>query len=250
MVRGRRRLDPLCEGVLSRIYMAAYPKPRTSYEVAKLILPGSEPCSSSGRILRTALSRKDLFKFKREDVSPFRVRVLITSRVEPFLERLTEGCELEHGELEALKGYLEGGFRKVAGIYLQTVLEKRRTYLASNVNAFEELLSILAVTLRLAKVHLSPHTPAREVVLKIAAEALPGFFRGGRSQPLEEIAESLRPPLINKLYRHLLLKMPLNCLMPVAALEGIEKAALEMEKNPEICRCLEELQAKTSLDQR
>ena len=86
MVKGRRVSDPLCEGLPSRIYIAAYPEPKTSYSIAKLISPNSRPQNSAGRIIKTVLLYRNLFELKRIEVSDFRVKTLISSKVEPFLD--------------------------------------------------------------------------------------------------------------------------------------------------------------------
>ena len=246
MVKGRRVSDPLCEGLPSRIYIAAYPEPKTSYSIAKLISPNSRPQNSAGRIIKTVLLYRNLFELKRIEVSDFRVKTLISSKAEPFFEKLVIGCRLEPEEREVLKTYLKGDFRKAVGIYLQATLKNCGTYLAANLNAFEELLSLLVVMLYLAKLYVSSPRPAREFTLKLAAEVLPSYFGEGKGQgeqyvqPIEEITKNIYPALMEKLYRCLRPKMPRRHSALLTVLEKFEEFMTKIEKNPKLRKYLKE----------
>ena len=53
-MRRRLMLDPLTGGLASRVYLAAFPKPRSAYEIAKMVVPNL-PRNASGR--RTVVSK-------------------------------------------------------------------------------------------------------------------------------------------------------------------------------------------------
>jgi len=151
-LRKRKVDDPLGEGLPSRIYIAAFPRSRTSYRIAKMIIPESPAKNSSGRLLRLIEGIPEYFRVETERVSPYRIRILITSDAQPFFSRLAETCQISPGEMETLENF-EPFFRRVVDTYLDAALRRNPRYLTRSLNAFSELSNILCLTLYLSLVH-------------------------------------------------------------------------------------------------
>ena len=170
MVKGKRIREPLSEGLPSRIYLAAYPNWITSYQIAKLILPGSKPKDSAGRITKTVSNYIECFEREYRRITEFKMVTAIRSRVKPFLERLAGEFRLEPNEKAALEPYLESGFRRAVGEHLEGLLKMTPNYLSRDVNAFQELSSLLAFMLFGAKIY---HT-APDFVKEFASSVVVG----------------------------------------------------------------------------
>jgi len=150
MLREKEMDDPLGGGLPSRIYVAAFPRPRTSYQIAKMIIPESPAENSSGRLLRLVEKFPKYFRVESEWVSPHRMRVLITSDAQPFFSRIAEECQLSQREKETLEKF-ELHLRGAMDAYLEATLGRNPRYLTRSLNAFHEVSSVLCLTLYTAK---------------------------------------------------------------------------------------------------
>jgi len=190
---GRKKIgDPLGEGLVSRIYLAAFPQPRSSYEIARLVVRG-ESINSSGRILKVAEKFPDLFFLREERVSRHKMRTLIFSNMEPFLLRLSEECGLSSEEANILRGF-EANFRKLVGIYLDLTLKHMDPeYLRGNVNAFEDLSTALRLTLYIARLYSSARPQAAEFTFSLMNKTLPVVLdaTGISNKEIHEIARNI-----------------------------------------------------------
>lgn len=140
-VLGRRKIeDPFEGGLASRIYLAAFSRPISSYEVAKKVIPFSPAQNASGRILRVVERFPEYFLLTTERMTKRKLRTLIKSKFEPLLSRLEETCQLDSEELSILKSF-ENDFRRAFGIFLDLTLKRDKDYLTRSLNAFEELLN-------------------------------------------------------------------------------------------------------------
>ena len=121
---GRRKItDPLLGGLPSRIYIVTFPDFKSSYEIAKLIIPGSSAKDSTGRILSTATRYPQHFETRTIKVSKYKIKTLIRSNAKPFLSKLAELLQLDSEELEILERF-ELTFRRVMNIYLKLTIKR------------------------------------------------------------------------------------------------------------------------------
>lgn len=155
MVRGKNIEDPLKEGQPSKLYLAAWAKPQTGYNLASKIF-GTKTYYSKG-----VDGSKEEKEEVRQPSKPYELakdyselferperegKEKILSRVEPFLERLEKeleenGSTLTQAQRETLKEYLDGPFRKaLTPDYLNVDYSKP-------VNSYAELLAQLKVVL-------------------------------------------------------------------------------------------------------
>ena len=72
MLSRKRISDPFEGGLPSRIYVAAFPRYRTSYEIAEMVVPESSAKNSSGRILKLAGRFSKYFRIKTKHVSKYK----------------------------------------------------------------------------------------------------------------------------------------------------------------------------------
>jgi len=174
---GRRRIsNPFEGGLPSRIYVAAFPRYRTSYEIAEMVVPGGSAKNSSGRILKLVEKFPKYFRMKIEQVSKYKTRTLIMSKAQPFFSRLAEVCQLSPEEMETLKNF-EPYFRRIMDVYLELTLRRDPYYLTRSINAFEDLSSALCLTLYMARI--CSHAPQQATkfsfsMLKITLPSLLG----------------------------------------------------------------------------
>lgn len=173
---GRKRIsDPLEGGLASRVYIAAFPRLRSSYEIAKIVVPGSSAKDSSGRILKLVERFPKHFRVKSEQMSKHRTRTLIMSEAQPFFSKLAETCQLNADEIETLMSF-EPHFRRSMSVYLELTLKRDPRYLTGNLNAFEELSNALCLTLYMAKVCSYAPQQAATFSFSMMSITLPGLI--------------------------------------------------------------------------
>lgn len=98
--------NPLCEGLISKVYLAAFPKYKTAYQIAV-----KELDVRSNQVTREINKEKYSHLFNRKEVREKKKPV--RSEVEPFIEEMEDrGLTLKVPEEERLRSYLNGPFRK------------------------------------------------------------------------------------------------------------------------------------------
>lgn len=181
---GRRKLEDLLEGgFASRVYVAAFPCFRSSYQIAKMVVSGSA-ANASGRILNLAKRLPQYFTVKAEHISEFRMRALIKSNTQPLFSKLEKICQLDLNEANTLKA-LESNFRKIVGAYLELALKRDPCYLTHDIKASKELTDVLCIALHLAMLHESMQPSTLNAMRGAMQNALPG------SSELVELAADL-----------------------------------------------------------
>ena len=151
-------LDPLTGGLASRVYLAAFPKPRSAYEIAKMAAPGL-PRNASGRILSLADQFPGFFEVSVERTARRKFKCVMLSKPDPFISRLSAECQLDHDEVELIES-LAPCFREVVGGYLILALNRNPDYLKRSICAFRELLSVLCACINIA---MCPRTVVSKV---------------------------------------------------------------------------------------
>ena len=190
----KRKIGSLFDsGLVSRIYIAAFSSERTSYEIAKMIVPGSPPQSACGRILQTARNSSGYFIVKTRRVSEYKMRTLIKSNAEPFFLKLAKECQLSADELNVLRSF-EEDFRRAIGIYLELTLKRDPNYLMQrDINAFKELATALCLTLYIARLSSQASAKARLFSFSMLSRVLPSLINalGLSNEKFTEISREL-----------------------------------------------------------
>lgn len=233
---GRKMIaNPLEEGLVSRIYLAAFPRPRSSYEIAAMVVRGDSAKNSSGRVLKIVEKFPDYFSVIEERVSKHKTRTLILSNAQPFFSRLTGECQLSTEEAELLKN-LEQSFRRTMDVYLNLTLKRNPKYLTLDLNAFQELATALALTLYIARLYARAHPQAGEFSLSMMGITLPTVL-GVASLADEEIFNiaksiaSIAQQQISNLYTKIKKVITSQYETFFTILEGFEKYYQAFEKN-------------------
>ena len=233
---GRRKIvDPLKEGLASRLYIAAFPRFRTTYEIAKMVVPGRSAWNSSGRILKLAEKFPTHFKIKTERVTRHKMRTLIMSEAQPFLSKLSETCQLTTEEVEALNAF-EPNFRSVMDIYLELTLKRNPNYLALSLNAFEELSNALCLTLYMAKICSYATEQAKTFSFSMLGITLPGVLGAEEISNVDwvnfakKLTNIASQQTITELYAKVRKRVSPTYEMAFTMLEGFEKYYKEFEK--------------------
>jgi hypothetical protein len=229
-------MDPLEEGLASRVYIAAFPCFRSTYEIAKMVVPGSSAVNSSGRILKLTEKFPTHFKIKTEQVTKHKTRTLIMSEVQPFLSKLSEACQLSPEEVKVINAF-EPNFRNVMGIYLELTLKRDPRYLALSLKAFEELSNALCLTLYMARVCSYAPQQASTFSISMLSITLPGILGvGGVSNAkwvnlAKNLTKIASQQTIIRLYTKVRKIVSPTYEMAFTMLEGFEKYYKEFEKH-------------------
>ncbi|MBC7129888.1 hypothetical protein H5T51_01535 [Candidatus Bathyarchaeota archaeon] len=233
---GRKMIaNPLEEGLVCRIYLAAFPRPRSSYEIAKMVVRGGSAQNSSGRVLKVAEKFSNYFSVMEERVSKHKARTLILSNAQPFFSRLIEECQLNAEEAELLKE-LEQDFRRIMDVYLNLTLNRNPKYLTSDLNAFQELSTALALTLYIARSYAYAHPQAGKFSLSMMSTTLPTVLEaaGVANEEILNIAKSITniaQQQISNLYTKIKRAISSQYETLFIILEGFEKYYQTFEKN-------------------
>ena len=233
---GRRRIsNPFEGGLPSRIYVAAFPRYRSSYEIAEMVVPGSSAKNSSGRILKLVEKFPKYFKVNTERVSRHRIRTLIMSEAQPFFSRLAEVCQLSPEEMETLKNF-EPYFRRIMNVYLELTLKRDPYYLTRSINAFEDLSSALCLTLYMARICSYAPQQATKFSFSMLNITLPGLLGASEISNAEwmNLAKTLTKiasqQTIIDLYTKIRKIISPSYELVFEMLEGFEKYYKEVEK--------------------
>lgn len=240
MVKGRKIVDPLSEGLPSRIYLAAYPEPKTSYQIAKMILSGSRARDAAGRVGKTIIKYREYFDIKHVRVSELKVKALIHSRVQPLLDRLVEECRLEPSEKKMLEGYLETDFRVAVGEHLRGLLKGSPGFLSREVNAFETLTGLLGFIFYIAKIYISAPEPVRKFASTIVSRVAPRIV-GEEESTIEryiglvsELPKRVPPNIIIKVYEKMMTRIKIPPEMVPDVLQLLEDYINVVGENPKL----------------
>ncbi|MEM3641758.1 MAG: hypothetical protein QXH37_07560 [Candidatus Bathyarchaeia archaeon] len=238
MGRGRKRIEnPFEGGLASRIYLAAFPRPISSYGVAKKVIPCSPAQNASGRILRVVERFPEYFSLTNERVARRKFRTLIRSKFEPLLSRLAETCQLDSEELNVLKSF-ENNFRKAFEIFLDLTLKRDRGYLTRSLNAFEELLNALCLMAYMARLCSHAQTEAKAFSFHMLSRTLPNVLEVSDISNSElisiakKLSQTISQQTIAMLYTKLRKKVPPTYEMVFTMLEGLEKYYKHFERAP------------------
>jgi len=237
-VLGRKKIkDPFKGGLASRIYLAAFSRPISSYEIAKRVIPSSPAQNASGRILRVVEGFPEYFSLTTERITRRKFRTLIRSKFEPLLSRLAETCQLDSEELNILRSF-ENNFRKAFGIFLDLTLKRDRDYLTRSLNAFEELLNALCLMAYMARLCSHSQNETKAFSFYMLSRTLPDVLEvtGMGNSELINIAKDLSQTIsyqaIAKLYTKLRKRVPPAYEIAFTMLEGLEKYYKHFEKTP------------------
>ena len=233
---GRRRIsNPFEGGLPSRIYVAAFPRYRSSYEIAEMVVPESSAKNSSGRILKLVERFPKYFRIKTEQASRYKMRTLIMSEAQPFFSRLSQACQLSQEEMGALENF-ELYFRKIMDVYLELTLERDPYYLTRSINAFDELSSALCLTLYMARICSQAPQQATKFSFSMLKITLPGLLGASEISDAEwsNLAKNLTriasQQTITDLYTKIRKIVPASYELAFKMLEGFEKYYKEVEK--------------------
>lgn len=157
--------NPLREGLISKVYLTAFPEYKTAYQIAV-----KELDVRSSQVTREINREKYSDLFDRKEVGE--KKKPIRSEVEPFIEEMEDkGLTLKVPEWECLRNYLNGPFRKaVDAEYLGVDMASK------SLDAYEVILGQL-------KLALSP-----EYAIRVAFDKT-GLSAEGK-QDIKDIKES------------------------------------------------------------
>ena len=239
MVKGKKVKDPLSQGLPSRIYLAAYPKPKTGYKIAEMILPGSKPQNTAGRVTKTMLEYREYFDIKYVRVSEIKVKALFCSKAQPLLNRLAEECGLEPSEKKMLEGYLETDFRAAVGEHLRGLLKGSPDFLSRDVNAFETLTGLLAFIFYIAKIYISAPEPVR-TFMSVVSHIAPRIMGEEENtikryiRLVSELPKKVPPNLIIKVHEKTMTRIKIPHEMVPETLQLLEDYIDVVGKNPKL----------------
>jgi hypothetical protein len=238
-------MNPLSGGLCSRIYLAAYPKWCSCYEVARFVFPFTKPRNAAGRISKEVSFYREYFDTKLEAITEFKMRTVVISKHQPFLQFIQERCKFTIEEAEVLGQYLGSDFRKAFGIYLDATLRVSKDYLAKDLDALSELSMLLAFILYLGKLY-GKYAEAKDFVLELAKLIMPNLFGSAwqnpqlQLEPLNVVVQKVQSDMLERIYAKLKMIVPNEGKPLLALVEGMERFMEEIPKNAQMRRALME----------
>lgn len=243
---GKKSVNPLKGGLSARIYLAAYPKWRTCYEVAKLVFSYTKPRNAAGKVSKEVHTHLEYFDTKREFLSEFKIRTLIRSKHQLFLQLLREQSDFDTEEAKLLEQYLDSGFREAFGVYLDATLKTSRDYLGKDLDAFNELSTLLTFILYLSRLYNKYGSQARTFVLELAKVVMPKLFGSvwenpeRQLKPLEVTIQNIGVDKIGSIYGKLKKVVPQEYTPLLNLMERFEQFLDEVPKNSQMRKILME----------
>lgn len=231
-------VDSLHGGLCARIYLAAYPKWLTCYEIAKKVFPKVETRNVAGKVSKVVSINRELFDTKLEKVGEFKMRTLVRSRHEPLLKIISERCELTPEEERVLAIYLNSKFRDALDVYIEETLRRSPDYLRGDLDAFNELAANLAFLFSISRIYNDYGSDAKEFIQRLAELAMPSMFGGKHYGPLEDVAQIIPAETLSRVYNKIRPIVPIECQPLLCFLDGFANYLNEVRENPEIAKSI------------
>ncbi len=242
----------MSSGPVARIYLAAYPQWRSCYKIAEVIFPGVKTRNVAGRVSKIVSHNLALFDTRLEKAGDLKMVTLVRSKSKPFLDAIVKKCNLTpEEEKEALGKYLDSEFRNALNVYMETTLKTTPDYLRRDLNAVEELLTVLAILFCIGRLYNKYGADAKNLVSRLAQLAAPKLFgkpdliRGHELKPLEDVAHVIPAEMLNRIYEKLVPAVPDEYQPLLYLLDGFAVYLEEIQHNPQAAESLLKLFLKS-----